>query len=400
MASTDAIQLLKMKITVKFLGAAGEVTGSKYLLQIGEFNLLIDCGLFQGREELRELNFSPFPIDPGTISAVVLTHAHLDHTGYLPKLFNDGFNGPVYCTSATADLMELILMDSARIQVDEANYAKKKGYPKSDEDDPGPLYTPEDVTKIYPCLKTTAFQSPIQITNQISVSFFNAGHVLGAAIVEFTIQGDAHTKKIVFSGDLGRSNDPILYPPHLLTQADILFVESTYGNRVNTTTPREEIIEMMNLTFEADGNLIIPAFAIGRTQNLLMYIKNVLHSKEIPDVNIVVDSPMAISATELYKKHKSFHKFSDVDLDNDESFIRLRGFLTIAKTAEESKRINEFRKDTIIIASSGIARAFAVPQYSRIASVSPLPRATPMYRPAATPSPKSVKPNAPLKVRT
>jgi metallo-beta-lactamase family protein len=341
-----------MKISVKFLGAAGEVTGSKYLLQLDDFNLLLDCGLFQGRKQLRELNWTPFPIDPKSINAIVLTHAHLDHTGYLPRLFREGYAGPVYCTGATADLMDLILMDSAKIQVEEAKYAKKKGYSK--HENPQPLYTPNDVLPIKDSLHTTVFEKPLQINEHISVSFFNAGHILGAAIVELTIKGDNQTKKIVFSGDLGRNNDPILFPPHLMKEADILFVESTYGNRVNTATAREEIIEMMNKVFEEDGNLVVPAFSIGRTQTLLMYLKNVLSSKEIPEVRIVVDSPMAISATAFYRKYQEYHKLRGIDLDEDESFMALRKNLTIARTSEESKRINEFTKDTIIIASSGM----------------------------------------------
>jgi metallo-beta-lactamase family protein len=191
-----------MNITVKFLGAAGEVTGSKFLLQIGEFNLLLDCGLFQGRKQLQNLNWSEFPVDPVSIDAVVLTHAHLDHTGYLPRLFRQGYRGPVYCTSATADLMDLILMDSAKIQVEEARYAKKKGY--SEHEDPQPLYTPEDVIIIRDYVETTTFERSVRITEDISANFFNAGHILGAAIVELTI-GVTKTKKSSSRG--GRSND-------------------------------------------------------------------------------------------------------------------------------------------------------------------------------------------------
>jgi metallo-beta-lactamase family protein len=341
-----------MNISVKFLGASGEVTGSKYLLQIGDFRLLLDCGLFQGRKELQKLNWTDFPVDPASIHAVVLTHAHLDHTGYLPRLFRHGYRGPVYCTSATADLMDLILMDSAKIQVEEAKYAKKKGY--SEHEDPQPLYTTEDVIVIRDFIETTTFEKPIQLTKNICVNFFNAGHILGAAIVELTITGDHETKSIVFSGDLGRSNDPILYPPQIISRADVLFVESTYGDHVNIATPREEILEMMNVTFENDGNLVIPAFAIGRTQNLLIYIKNIMFSKEIPNVNVVVDSPMSISATAFYRKHQDYHKLRGIDLDEDESFMNLRKYLTVVESTEESKQVNEMKHDTIIIASSGM----------------------------------------------
>jgi metallo-beta-lactamase family protein len=342
-----------MDVRVKFLGASGEVTGSKYLLQIGNFRLLLDCGLFQGRKQLRELNWAEFPVDPSTIDAVVLTHAHLDHTGYLPRLFRNGYNGPVYCTTATADLMNLILMDSAKLQVEEANYAKKKGYSK--HANPEPLYTTDDVVPIDDHVKSFRFEETVSIAPNITARFYNAGHILGAAIVELTITGDAQTKRVVFSGDLGRYNDPILFPPKTIEEADILFVESTYGNRAIKTTDREDILEVMNEAFDKDGNIVVPAFSIGRTQTLLMYLKNVLMTKEIPnEVKIFVDSPMAISATAFYRKHQDYHKLRGIDLDEDESFMTLRRHLTISRTPDDSKKINETTKDSIIIAGSGM----------------------------------------------
>lgn len=341
-----------MNIRVKFLGAASEVTGSKYLLQIDDFKLLVDCGLFQGKKKLRELNRAAFPVAPASIDAVILTHAHLDHTGYLPRLFRDGYNGPVFCTSATADLMQLLLMDSAKLQVEEANYAKRKGY--SVHDNPEPLYTPGDVPSIADHVQTCRFGETVIISDKIKARFYNAGHILGAAIVELTIAGDEHTKKIVFSGDLGRYNDQILFPPHVIEEADILFVESTYGNKRITTTDREDILKVMNEVFERDGNLVVPAFSIGRTQTLLMHLKNVLMSKEIPSVKIVVDSPMAIAATAFYRKHQDYHKLRGIDLDEDESFMTLRKHLTVSRTTEESKKINEITHDSIIIAGNGM----------------------------------------------
>ncbi len=341
-----------MNIKVKFLGAASEVTGSKYLLQVDDFNLLVDCGLFQGRKKLRELNWDEFPIEPSTIDAVIITHAHLDHTGYLPRLFRNGYKGPVYCTTATADLMNLILMDSAKLQEEEANYAKKKGYSKYEN--PEPLYTAEDVIPIADHIQGYRFEEPVSISENIEARFYNAGHILGAAIVELIITGETQTKKIVFSGDLGRYNDPILFPPHAIEEADILFVESTYGNRTIKQTDREDILKVMNETFESDGNLVVPAFSIGRTQTLLMYLKNVLMSKEIPAVKIVVDSPMAIAATAFYRKHQDYHKLRGIDLDEDESFMTLRKHLTISRTSEDSKRINEIKQDCIIIAGNGM----------------------------------------------
>jgi metallo-beta-lactamase family protein len=249
-------------------------------------------------------------------------------------------------------LMNLILMDSAGLQREEANYAKKKGYSK--HANPQPLYDTNDVTPIAACVKSYKFEQSFSIAPNIKVCFYNAGHILGAAIVELTITGDTETKKIVFSGDLGRYNDPILFPPHNMEEADILFVESTYGNRTIKQTDREDILQMMNETFERDGNLVVPAFSIGRTQTLLMYLKNLLVSKEIPDVKIVVDSPMAIAATAFYRKHQDYHKLRGIDLDEDESFMTLRKHLIISRTSEDSKNINNITHDSIIIAGSGM----------------------------------------------
>ena len=202
--------------------------------------------------------------------------------------------------------------------------------------------------------RDTDFEEDVLISPIIKARFYNAGHILGAAIVELTITTGTQTKKIVFSGDLGRYNDPILFPPHTIEEADILFVESTYGNRSIKQTDRQDILDVMNETFEQDGSLIVPAFSIGRTQTLLMYLKNVLMSKEIPEVKIIVDSPMAIAATAFYRKHQAYHKLRGVDLDEDESFMTLRRNLIISRTPEDSKKINDIVSDAVIIAGNGM----------------------------------------------
>jgi metallo-beta-lactamase family protein len=248
--------------------------------------------------------------------------------------------------------MNLILMDAAKIQEEEARYAKRKGY--SVDNYPEPFYTTDDVAMIAAHIKSYRFDEPVSIANVIRARFYNAGHILGAAIVELGITGETQIKKIVFSGDLGRYNDPILFPPHTIEEADILFVESTYGDRAIKQTDREDILKVMNETFERDGNLVLPAFSIGRTQTLLMYLKNVLMSKEIPAVKIVVDSPMAITATAFYRKHQDYHKLRGLDLDEDESFMTLRNHLSISRTPADSKKINEIKHDSIIIAGSGM----------------------------------------------
>lgn len=341
-----------MDVSILFLGAASEVTGSKYLLKIDHYNLLVDCGMFQGKRKLRDLNWSELPIKPQEINAVIITHAHTDHTGYLPRLIRLGYENPVYCTAATADLMHLMLMDAAKFQVEDAEFAKKKGYSK--HKNPEPLFTQEDVERIQPMTRTASFEETIQITDQIAVTFYNAGHVLGAAIVEIILTGDTEIKKIVFSGDLGRYNDPLLFPPKTIDYADVLFVESTYGDKTIKQTDRNDIIELMNETFEKDGNLIVPAFAVGRTQTLLMYLKNVMMTKEIPIVKIVVDSPMAISATALYRKYSDYHKLKDIDLEEDEAFMTLKECLIISKTSDDSKKINDITQDLVIIAGNGM----------------------------------------------
>ena len=249
--------------------------------------------------------------------------------------------------------MQLILMDSAHIQVEEANYARRKGYAEDEMHEP--LYTPEDVIPIADHIQSCKFEETVSIAENIEARFYNAGHILGAAIVELVKYNWGYTnKKIVFSGDLGRDHDPILFPPHTIEEADILFIESTYGNRAIKQTDRQDILDVMNEAFECDGNLVVPAFSIGRTQTLLMYLKNVLMSKEIPPVTIVVDSPMAIAATALYRKHQDYHKLRGIDLDEDESFMTLRENLVISRTSEDSKKINDISEDSIIIAGNGM----------------------------------------------
>ncbi len=342
-----------MNVRLKVLGGGKSVTGSKYLLEIGDFKLLVDCGLFQGVKELRRRNWDNFPVDPKDINAVVLTHAHLDHTGYLPRLFKEGYNGPVYCTEATADLAELLLLDSAKLMEEEANFARKKGY--SRHENPEPLYTQDDVKKVIPKLKSYFFHKEFKINHNITVKFSYAGHILGAAIVEIVIQGDTQTKKIVFSGDLGREQDPILEEPELIRSADVVFVESTYGSRkIRNESPIEEIADIINTTFDSGGCVVIPAFAVGRTQNLLYVLKELLDKKMIPDVPIFMDSPMAIRATVLYRKYQHYHKLSEDFVESDNSFLSLSRNLNIIQSHQGSVELNTIREGAIIISASGM----------------------------------------------
>jgi metallo-beta-lactamase family protein len=340
-----------MNVTVKFLGATATVTGSRFLLNIGDFRVLFDCGLFQGLKELRLRDWEEFPVDPDSIDAVIISHAHIDHTGYLPKLVRDGFKGPVYCTPPTADLMELMLLDSAKLQEEEASYAFAKGFSKHSK--PLPLYTTQDAQRVFPLVKKYPFGERISIHDRVQIVFNEAGHLLGAAITELFIKGDHQEKKIVFSGDLGRSNDLMLRPPAVIQDADILFIESTYGNKENPSIdPASDLERIVNETFERNGVLLIPSFAVGRAQVLLYYFHQLMEADRIPDVPVYIDSPMATSATYLFYNFPSYHK---VRFNQHEFARKLEtNMLVFVKSSRHSKELNEIKSRAIIISSSGM----------------------------------------------
>lgn len=340
-----------MNIRVKFLGGTGTVTGSRFLLDIGDFRLLFDCGLFQGLKELRLRNWDEFPVDPTTIQAVIISHAHIDHTGYLPRLVKEGFNGPVYCTQPTADLMELMLLDSAKLQEEEAAYANAHRYSK--HANPVPLYTTQDAQSVFQLLKDYPYNERIKISDRVEIIFRDAGHLLGAAITELVVRGDTQSKKIVFSGDLGRSHDTLLNSPTAITDADILFVESTYGNKDNPEDdPSAELARIVNETFSNNGVLLVPAFAVGRTQALLYHLHKLMDEDKIPDVPVYIDSPMATSATYLYYKFPQYHK---VKISQKQFAQQLEtNMLVFVKNSKHSKTLNDLKSKVIIISSSGM----------------------------------------------
>lgn len=341
-----------MNVRAKFLGAASSVTGSRHFLEIDDFKLLVDCGLFQGLKELRLLNWEPFPVDPAEIDAVIITHAHIDHTGYLPKLVKEGFDGPIYCTEATMELMKILLLDSAKLQEEEARWASKKGFSK--HDDPKALYNADDAEKVFPLIRVTGYDGELNIHPKVAVKFRNAGHILGASTVELTILGDRQTKKIVFSGDLGRSEDPMLFTPEPVFDADILFVESTYGDRENPINhPMDEFAEIINRALSRDGCLLIPAFSVGRTQLLMYYMKTLIEKGAIPNIPVYVDSPMAINVTELHKTFFDYHKLNEFDLTNHHSVFDFEN-IQYKRIQEESIELNFIKKDAIIISASGM----------------------------------------------
>lgn len=340
-----------MDVKVKFLGGTGSVTGSRFLLSIGNFRLLFDCGLFQGLKDLRRRNRDEFPVSPSTVDAVVISHAHIDHTGYLPKFVKEGYKGPIYCTEPTADLMELMLLDSAKLQEEEAAYAQSKGY--SIHAQPEPLYTSMDAQSVFPLIKKLPYGKRINISNNVDIVFSDAGHLLGSAITEMFVTGDTQTKKIVFSGDLGRNSDVMLHPPTLVKGADILFIESTYGNKDNPTEdPAGDLEKVVNETVSRDGVLLIPAFAVGRTQALLYYLNKLMKEDKIPDIPVYIDSPMAVSATFLYYKYPQYHKVKF----NHAVFAREleTNMLVFVRNGKHSKSLNGIKSNAIIISSSGM----------------------------------------------
>jgi metallo-beta-lactamase family protein len=340
-----------MDVYVKFLGAAGSVTGSRFLLSIGKIRMLFDCGLFQGLKELRLRNWDEFPIEASSIDMVVISHAHIDHTGYLPKLVKEGFRGPIYCTPPTADLMEIMLLDSAKLQEEEASFAYEKGYSKHPF--PKPLYTTEDAQQVFPLIQKCDYGQEVMLLDNLKIVFQDAGHLLGSAITEVFIHGDTQEKKLVFSGDLGRYRDAMLNSPAAIEETDVLFIESTYGAKDNPAIdPSGDLERIVNETFSNNGVLLIPAFAVGRTQTLLYYLHKLMEDNKIPDVPVYIDSPMATSATYLYYRYPTYHKAKF----NRSEFARQleTNMLVFVKSAKHSKALNEIKSRAIIISSSGM----------------------------------------------
>lgn len=342
-----------MDVTVKFLGGAGVVTGSKYLIDLGEFEFLVDCGLFQGRKELRERNWDKFPMPVDKLEAVILTHAHMDHIGFLPRLVKQGFSGPIYCTEASAELAKILLLDSGKLQEEEAEYAHKKGYSK--HEDPQPLYTVEDSESVFPLLVPKPFDLSFNIHPGVDVTFFHAGHILGASIVKVALKGQFQTKKLVFSGDLGRYHDPVLFPPTPIPKADVVWIESTYGDRKALhTKPENDLAKVILETFDRDGMVIIPSFAVGRTQLMLYLLYQLMEKGKIPKVPIFLDSPMAIDTTKLYLDFHADHRLSAILQEENEHAFKHPQLQYIQKR-EQSKALNDYKGRGIIISASGMA---------------------------------------------
>ncbi|RTM04473.1 MAG: MBL fold metallo-hydrolase [Hyphomicrobiales bacterium] len=329
--------------SLQFLGATGTVTGSRYLLETDGHRILIDCGLFQGYKQLRDRNRATFPVPPGTIDAVLLTHAHLDHSGYIPALVRDGFDGKIICTPATAELCSLLLPDSGHLQEEEARYAKERGYSK--HADPAPLYTVEDAKASLEHIETRDFDSEFEVRPGVRACFLHAGHLLGAAQISLKLAGTT----LHFSGDLGRPQDPLMRPPKPLLEADILVCESTYGNRRHPRIDAEaELAPVIRRVAARGGVIVIPAFAVGRAQGIMLHIARLRQRGEIPTLPVFLNSPMAIDATEIYHR---FHDEHHVSVDECRAMYSIA---TLVRSVEESKGLNLRRGPMIIISASGM----------------------------------------------
>lgn len=337
------------RVTLAFHGAAGTVTGSRYLLEVDERRVLVDCGLFQGYKHLRERNWRPFPVEPSSIEAVFLTHAHLDHSGYLPRLVKDGFSGPVYCTQATRDLCRILLLDSAKLQEEEAAFRNHHHYSKHQ---PAlPLYTQHDAKKALELFEVVDFSMPnnpmpgISMGN-IEVGFYPNGHILGSSYLDVQAGG----RHILFSGDVGRSNDLVMRPPEFPVYCDYLVVESTYGNRLHDNRDIWEVVgDIINETVSSGGSVLIPSFAVGRAQSMLYLITELRRREIIPYLPIFLDSPMAISVTELMQRHHRYHRL------NKSVCQQLSRDVTFTRDVEDSIAINKVNVPAIILSASGMA---------------------------------------------
>jgi len=342
---------LMAKLT--FYGAAGCVTGSKYLVEANGKRLLVDCGIFQGTKELSDRNWQALPTDPKTINWVVLTHAHLDHSGWLPSLMKQGYTGPIYSNAATRELCAIVLPDSGHIQEDDAQHAAKHGY--SSHKPPLPLYTEQDARNVLNQFKDNPRTGAFQLSPEFTVKQHNAGHILGAAGLELTITEGARKTVVMFSGDVGRYNPPILKDPEVPPRADVVLCESTYGDRDHPdNSPLDELSEVINRVIKRRGVIVIPAFAVDRTQQLMYLLRQLEDANRIPKLPVYVDSPMAISVTGLYLKHPEDHdaEFTKEEATGDPLNAHS---VHMTRTTEESKAINQMQDPCIIISASGMA---------------------------------------------
>jgi metallo-beta-lactamase family protein len=339
---------------ITFLGAAGTVTGSKYLIEAGGKRLLVDCGLFQGSHDLTDRNWQTLPIEPASIDYVVLTHAHIDHTGYIPRLVKAGYRGPFYCNPSTHELCTILLLDSAHLQEEEAKFVQQKGY--SQHKPALPLYTVAEAQTALNQFREIPRVECFQISPEFGVCPHDAGHILGSTWLELTITENGKKTLVVFSGDIGRYDQVILKDPEPPSRADYLLCESTYGDRDHPPgSPEDKLAEVINRVAKRGGSVVVPSFAVGRIQTLMYFLKELEDQKKIPMLPVYVDSPMAISVTDLYEKHKEDH---DVDFSREEAAhidpLNVAN-VHMTRSVEDSKKINDVVTPCIILSASGMA---------------------------------------------
>ena len=329
--------------TLQFLGAADTVTGSRYLVTAQQRRILVDCGLFQGYKVLRERNRAQFPIDPSSIDSVVVSHAHLDHSGYLPALVRDGFAGPIHVTHGTAELLGLLLLDSAHLLEEEAKFAARHGFSRHEH--PQALYTVEDAERALERIVPVDFDHTVELGPELTATLVPAGHILGAAQVRIAHAG----RTVHFSGDLGRTDDPLMRAPRALEPTDIVVCESTYGDRAHPAAdPADELASVISRVASRGGVVIIPAFAVGRTQELLLHLARLRRAGRIPEVPVYLNSPMAKDATSLYRSHREENRISDGDFED------MYNLATIVTSVDDSKLLNLRGGPMIIISASGM----------------------------------------------
>lgn len=337
---------------IKFLGGAGTVTGSKTLVESNGIRILIDCGQFQGIKPLRELNWEPLPILPNTIDFVLLTHGHLDHCGWLPRLVNQGFEGKIYCTSPTAAIAKLILLDSAKIQEEEAERANKERYSKHEKAEP--LYNVIQAEKVFPHFRVLKTNEEVMLDPEISAVFRNAGHIIGACSIELKLEG----KTLVFSGDIGRDDDVLMFPPIKPKEADYVFLESTYGNRIHPDEDVKLLLETyINNTYQINGTVIIPSFAVERAQTIMYLLWQLKIENKIPDISYIIDTPMGISVLDIFMNNRNWHKLSESDC------IEMCQMFTLNSDYKETITSIFDKQPKVVIAASGMITGGRVLSY-------------------------------------